>query len=158
MTQFQYTAYVRLGSGDSNCIYTDVTIELSEEEIEKLNSLKSSYQGKPHRISQEVQHQYPGLHHKLMKEAHDDVECLLVRNAVENGYSEVYEEDLYAQDCDEGRFSPTEDEEENTAINRWRKEETDHIESMSSKEQTAYLSKRYIIELDFDENDYDYKL
>lgn len=158
MAQFHYTAFVRLGSGENDCIQTDVVCDLSEEEIGRLNAIKSAYQGKPHRISQEVQRLASGLHRKLMKGAHDDVECLLTENAVENGYSEVYEEDLYAADCEEGRFTPDKDKTEEESIVRWREEEAARVASMSRADRTAYLTQRYLIELDFDENDYSYFL
>lgn len=157
MQNFTYTAFVQLGStSEIDRITIDVTIELQDDEVAKLNALKASYEGKTDQISKTVKAQFGSLHHKLMKGAHDDVLYLLTQNAVDNRYTEVFEEDLFADDCDEGRFTPSDDEDDDTAFSRWKEAEQAKLEAMSRVDRTAYITERYLIELDFDENDYDY--
>lgn len=159
MTDFTYTAFVQLGSSsEKDRITTDVTIQLTEQEVERLTALKASHQGRSDKISQTVKTHAGALHHKLMRGAYDDIACLLTENAVENRYTEVYEEDLFAQDCDSGRFTPSADEDAPAALLRWRQEEARRLAAMSRTDRTAYLATRYLIELDFDETDYDYTL
>lgn len=157
MKNQDYIAFVELGGGMvKNEIAIKVSVELQDDEYEALQKLISEYDGDKQHISKYIKQQCRAVHNKLSKDIFDDVRYMLVKNAVNMGYSEFTEEDLFEQDCDNGSFEQSENEDADN-FDLWKKAETDKLALMSRVEVADYLSNRYEIELDFDENDYDYR-
>lgn len=157
MKKIDYIAFVGLGGGMvKNEIAIAVSDELQDDECETLQKLIDNYDGDKQHISKYIKQECRSVHNKLSKDIFEDVRYMLVKNAVNMGYSEFTEEDLFEQDCESGSFEQSQDGDSDD-FELWKKAESDKLALMSRTEAADYLSKRYEIELDFDENDYDYR-
>lgn len=168
MKTLEYIAFVELnvaGAGPCmNEIATKVSLEMKDEDYDQLMQLVETYKGEKWKIAKAVEKELHHIHNKLMKGAMDDVRYLLTVNAVESGYSEFTERDLWekATGLDEEEDYDDEDEENHERASEedfelWQEEEHRKIEAMSREELTQYYTDNYEIELDFDENDFSYR-
>lgn len=172
MKTIEYTIFIPLKvAGCGPCLYeiaTSCAVELSDELYESLTKFVAEYSGDKRKIAQAIEKWNHTLHKKLLKEAMDDARYMLTINAIQSGFTEFTEEDLFEKDRfdDDVDFDEDEDVDENDnfddaayeeAFEEWRKQEQEKIDGMTRGEKTSYLAERYAIELDFDENDFSYR-
>ena len=157
--ELKYIAYVELKSAGSNVYYNEIathtSTDLKDKEYQVLNDFIANYSGETWKVSQALSIQHQSIHRKLLKEAMEDVRYMLTVNAVKSGYSEYTDEDLFENDTPSDEEIT--DEEYDQVFAKWKEEEERKLQQMSREERTEYLTKRYEIELDFDENDYLYR-
>lgn len=169
MKTIEYTIFIPLKvAGCGPCLYeiaTSTAVELSDEQYDSLTQFVSEYSGDRRKIAQAIEKWNHALHKKLLKEAMGDAKYMLTMNAIQSGFTEFTEEDLFEKDTDFGGNEEDEDEDfeeydeeaYNEAFEAWSKQEQEKLAEMTREEKTTYLAERYEIELDFDENDFSYR-
>lgn len=161
MKTFTYIVFVELNSASgglcTNEIATKVNIELSDEVANQLEDFLQNYNSEKWRVAKALHKSAQHIHSRLMKGAFEHVRYILTLNAVDSGFSEFTEWDLFDEDCNNGNFDFDAKLSEEDNFAHWKVLEDEKIHNMNICEIADYYCERYGIELDFDECDYSYR-